>query len=320
MILVCGEALIDLVPVVAEGEPLAYAPRTGGSPYNVALGLGRLGVPVGFFGRVSRDPFGQQLRDRLIAEGVDCRLLREGDEPTALAVVHLPPGREPVFAFYGDAAADTALTQADLPSTDELGAGVTALHLGSISLIREPGASAYERLMAREAGHRVISLDPNVRPGLIADPAAYRTRLERWTTLVDVIKVSQADLAWLYPDRPPFEAARMWLANGPSLVVMTRGSRGAVGMTGAGMAEVPGMAVVVSDTVGAGDSFMSALLGFLELRGRLNRAALESLDESDVRDSLVFANRAASLTCARSGAEPPTRAEMEGRFEPARQP
>ncbi len=320
MILVCGEALIDLVPVVAEGEPLAYAPRTGGSPYNVALGLGRLGVPVGFFGRVSRDPFGHQLRERLVAEGVDCRLLRDGDEPTALAVVHLPPGQEPAYAFYGDLAADAALAESDLPTSEDLDAGVTALHFGSISLIREPGASAYERLMTREAGHRVISLDPNVRPGLIADLAAYRTRLEGWMAGVDVIKVSQADLAWLYPDRPPIEAARRWLASGPSLAVMTRGSGGAVGITGAGMTEVPGMTVMVSDTVGAGDSFMSGLLGFLELHGLLGRSALASLDEGDVRDSLAFANRAASLTCTRSGAEPPTRAEMEERSGPVCRP
>lgn len=320
MILVCGEALIDLVPVVAEGEPLAYAPRTGGSPYNVALGLGRLGVPVGFFGRISRDPFGQQLRDRLIAEGVDCRLLREGDELTALAVVHLPPGQEPVYAFYGDAAADAALAEADLPTAEDLDAGVTALHFGSISLIREPGASAYERLMAREAGHRVISLDPNVRPGLIGDLVPYRTRLEGWTALVDVVKVSQADLAWLYPDRPPIEAAMRWLAGGPSLVVMTRGSGGAVGIAARATVEVPGTEVVVRDTVGAGNSFMSGLLGFLELHGLLSRSALASLDEGDIRESLVFANRAASLTCTRSGAEPPTRAEMDDRSAPVRRP
>ncbi len=309
MILLCGEALIDLVPVVTDGE-LAYLPRTGGSPYNVALGLGRLGVPVGFFGRVSGDPFGQLLRSRLVAEGVDCRLLRQGDEPTALAIVHLSPNQEPVFVFYGDGSADCTLSGDDLPSPDEL-AGTTALHFGSISLVREPGATVYEQLMRRESGRRVISLDPNVRPGLIGDRAAYRRRLEGWVALADIVKVSQADLAWLYPGQEPVDAARGLLAEGPSLVVVTRGAAGAVGITASGMVDVPGTPVIVRDTVGAGDAFTASLLGFLALRGRLDRARLRSLGEDDLRSCLVLANRAASITCTRSGAQPPTRAEVE---------
>jgi fructokinase len=309
MILICGEALIDLVPVVADGE-LAYAPRTGGSLYNVALGLGRLAVPVGFFGRVSTDPFGQLLRERLVSAGVDCTLLREGDEPTALAIVHLPPDHEPVFVFYGEGAADCTLTSDDLPSPEELGDAVTALHFGSISLVREPGATAYEQLLRREAGRRVISLDPNVRPSLISDRATYRRRLEAWVAMADIVKVSQADLAWLYPDRVPADAARDWLATGPSLVAVTRGAAGAVGITATGSIDVPGTPVRVRDTVGAGDAFTAGLLGFLALRGVLDRAALRFLGEEDLRPCLVGANRAASITCTRSGAQPPTRAEV----------
>ncbi len=308
MILVCGEALTDLVPVVADGE-LAYAPRTGGSPYNVALGLGRLGVPVGFFGRLSRDPFGQSLREGLVSEGVDCRLVRQGDEPTALAIVHLPPGQEPTFVFYGDGAADCTLSQADLPTPDELG-GATALHFGSISLVREPGATVYEELMRREAGSRVISLDPNVRPGLISDRAAYRRRFEGWAATADIVKVSQVDLAWLYPDRPPVDAARDLLEAGPALVAVTRGAAGAIGITATGTVDVPGTPVAVCDTVGAGDAFTAGLLGFLALRGVLDRLALRSLGEEDLRPCLVLANRTASITCTRSGAQPPTRVEV----------
>jgi fructokinase len=309
MILICGEALIDLVPVVADGE-LVYAPRTGGSPYNVALGLGRLEVPVGFFGRVSTDPFGWSLRERLVAAGVDCSLLRQGDEPTALAIVHLAPGQEPVFVFYGDGAADCTLTPDDLPSPGELGDAVEALHFGSISLVREPGATAYEQLMRRESGRRVISIDPNVRPGLIDDPDAYRQRLEGWVAMADLVKVSQADLTWLYPDRSPVDTARDWLAAGPSLVTVTRGAGGAVGITATGTVDVPGDPVVVSDTVGAGDAFTAGLLGFLALRGVLDRVALRTLGEQDLRPCLALANRAAAITCTRSGAQPPTRAEV----------
>ena len=309
MILVCGEALTDFVPSVANGE-LAYVPRTGGSPYNVALGLGRLGVSVGFLGRVSRDPFGEALRDGLVSEGVDCSLLRQGDEPTAIAIVHLPAGQEPAFVFYGDGAADCTLTADDLPTSEELGSATTTLHFGSISLVREPGATVYEQLMRREAGRRVLSLDPNVRPGLIRDRAAYRRRFESWVTLVDILKVSRVDLAWLYPDRSPLDAARALFAAGPSLVVVTRGAAGAVGITATGTVEVPVAPVDVCDTVGAGDAFTAGLLGFLELRGVLDRRALRSLDEEHLGGCLGQANRVASITCTRSGAQPPTRAEV----------
>ncbi len=310
MILVCGEALIDLVPVVANGET-AYAPRTGGSPFNVAIGLGRLGVPVGFFGRVSDDPFGRLLLDRLVADGVECPHLVTGREPTALAIVHLAPGEEPRFLFYGDEAADCMLTLDDAPTRAVLDRGVHALHFGSISLIREPGSAVYEWLMRRESRHRVLSLDPNVRPGLIRDRTSYSELLERLVALADIVKVSRADLAWLYPDRRPLEAAADWLSRGPSLVVMTRGEAGAIGMTPGASVDIPGIPVTVLDTVGAGDAFTAGLLGSLDLRGLLEAAALRALAPDDLRACLAFANRAASITCARSGAEPPTLAHVQ---------
>ena len=101
MIVVCGEALIDLVPM-SQGDEPAYVARAGGSSFNVAVGLGRLGAPVGFLGRLSTDPFGRMLRRRLLADGVDCHLVQEGDEPSTLAIVHLEAGAEPVYAFHGD--------------------------------------------------------------------------------------------------------------------------------------------------------------------------------------------------------------------------
>src|SRR5665811_1093706 len=173
MILVCGEALIDLVPVSGGDEP-AYVARAGGSSLNVAMGLGRLGAPVGFLGRVSTDHFGRMLRSRLEADGVDCRFVQEGDEPTTLAVVHLEAGTEPDFAFYGEGTADRMFRVEGLPADfpDE----VTALHLGSISLVREPGASAFEAVMRREHWRRVLTLDPNVRPSLVGEHTAYLAR------------------------------------------------------------------------------------------------------------------------------------------------
>lgn len=313
MILVCGEALIDLVPFAA-GEEVAYLPRTGGSPYNVAVGLGRLEVPVGFLGKVSEDPFGTLLRERLVTAGVDCSLLRTGPEPSALAVIHLTPGQEPQYAFYGDNAADSRLGPEDLPSTEALGSaastGIHAMHFGSISLVREPGASSYEALIRRESGRRVLSLDPNVRPGLIPDRSAFRRRLESWIELADIVKVSRADLSWLYEDRRPLDAARAWLSRGPALVVVTLGEAGAVALTAAGAVEVAGIPTCVRDTVGAGDAFTAGLLGFLDIRGLLQRDALHTLREEDLRWCLALANREASITCGRTGAEPPTLSEV----------
>jgi fructokinase len=307
MILVCGEALIDFVPLGQSAEP-AYEARPGGSLFNVAMGLGRLDVRVGFLGRLSRDPFGTMLRRRLETDGVDCRFVLEGDEPSTLAIVHLEAGAEPVFTFHGEGTADRLLEVADLP--EELPDEVSALHFGSISLVREPGASAYEALMRREQGRRLISLDPNVRPGLIGDHAAYLARLEGWAALSDLVKVSRADLAWLYPALAPEEAAAAWLARGPALVVVTRGHEGAVGLTASDRVEVPGRPVTVSDTVGAGDSFTAGLLASLHAAGRLDRAAIRDLTAAELRACLAFAAAAASITCTRAGAQPPTRAEM----------
>ncbi len=308
MILACGEALVDLVPVPC-GDETGYVPRGGGSSLNVAIGLGRLGTPVGFLGRVSRDHFGRKLRARLEENGVDVRYLLEGDEATTLAVVHLEPDSEPQFAFYGEGTADRLLTEDDLPAS--LPDDLVALHFGSISLVREPGASAFEALMRREHGRRVLSLDPNVRPSLIADRAAYLERLAGWLSLADIVKVSRADLGWLYPGRSPEAVAREWLALGPGLVVLTRGPEGAAAFAAAGEAAVPGVPTEVADTVGAGDAFTAGLLAWLHRSGRLDRAGVRTLSASSIHECLRHANAVAGLTCRRPGAEPPTRAEAE---------
>jgi fructokinase len=309
MILVCGEALIDLVPVAGASEP-TYVARGGGSLFNVAVGLGRLGIPTAFLGRLSRDPFGRQLRGALEAAGVDVRFVVEGGEPSTLAVVDVVEGAEPVFTFHGEGTADRLLCADDLP--DSLPDEVTALQFGSISLVREPGASVYEALMRREHGRRIIGLDPNVRPGLVGDRGAYLRRLEGWVALADLVKVSRADLAWLYPDVAADEVARRWLARGPAVVVVTRGGEGAVGLAPAGRVEVPGVAVAVADTVGAGDAFTAGLLAALADAGRLERGALRRTAAEELRAALAFANAAAAVTCTRPGAQPPAREEIEG--------
>jgi fructokinase len=307
MIVVCGEALVDLVPRPC-GEEVGYVARGGGSPYNVGIGLGRLGAQVGFLGRLSRDRFGRMLRERLVANGVDLRFAREGDELSTVAIVHLAAGEEPEFAFYGEGTADALFSPEELPV--DFPSEIDALHFGSISLLREPGASTYEACMRREHGRRVLSLDPNVRPGLIADRDAYVRRLESWVGLMDLVKVSGVDLAWLYPGLTVAAVVRRWLTSGPGLVVVTMGAEGALGSWAGGTVMSPGVAVTVADTVGAGDAFTSGLLAWLDERGVLSRDELRRMTAPAVGSCLTYANRVAALACTRTGAEPPTRAEM----------
>jgi fructokinase len=308
MIVVCGEALIDMSPTSCEGGR-GYVPRAAGSPLNVAVTLGRMRVPVAFFGRVSTDPFGRMLKARLKAGGVDPRYLREGPEPSTLAIVGIEDGREPEFVFYGEGTADRMLAPADLPDVPP--ADAAAIHFGSISLIREPGASTLEMLMRRESPRLVVTLDPNVRPGLIGDRAAYLTRLGGWLRLAHVVKVSRADLAWLHPGEAPEGVARRWLELGPSLVVVTLGADGSFGITRTVLVRTAGRPVRVVDTVGAGDAFMGGLLARLhDLRG-FTAEALERLEPGTVGDLLRYGGATAALTCERSGADPPGRAEVE---------
>ena len=308
MIGVCGEALIDFTPIELGGE-LAYKPIPGGSPCNVAIGLARLGKPTAFIGKLSNDPFGDILREHLTKNGVDLRWVVRGSEPTALAFVIPSADGGHDFAFYGDNTAEQSLTDADVPAAfpDD----VTALHFGSYSLMLGESARTYETLMRRESGSRVISLDPNVRPALFPDRALYRERIERLLRYATLVKASAEDLTWLYPREPHTDIAARWLAEGPSLVVVTLGENGAVGLSGDAVARVAGLPVEVADTVGAGDAFMSALLAWLDDGGLLERDALATLDEKTLTGALVYANRAAAITCTRQGANPPTRAQIQ---------
>jgi fructokinase len=309
VIVVGGEALVDLVP----GDPLdstvdgglrALLPRLGGGPYNVALAAGRLGVPTAFLSRVSTDRFGDAMVERLHASGVGTSLLQRGAEPTTLAVVALDAKGAARYTFYVDGTADRLVTDPG-PLPDE----VTALSLGTLGMVLEPGASAYEAVLRREAARGVLTvLDPNIREALITDPAAYRARFAAWLPDVRLLKISDDDAAWLTGGADPAAAAKTWIESGVDAVVLTRGADGLSVITDAGeLAHVPSRRVEVVDTIGAGDTVQGALLAWLTTH---EAADLRSLGADAWREALVFAAKAASITVSRSGAEPPTSADM----------
>jgi len=304
-VVVAGDALIDLTPTTTVRGHLAYEPHPGGSCLNVAVGLGRLGVPTAFLARLSSDAFGQMLRDHLVDSGVHPSYFVGTVDLTTLAAVHLRDG-EATYSFHAHDAADRGLLPEHLTP---LPPGA-ALHLGSIALMLEPVASTLEWLLRREAGRRVISLDPNIRPGLISNRISYIDRFEGWMRLIDILKVSRGDLAWLYPRLSEDGAISVWHAAGIPLVVVTHGEHGAVASTPLGSATVEAPKVPVVDTVGAGDAFMSGALAHLHERGLLNRDALRSLDTAGLEQMLQDACLVASNTCTRAGADPPRRRDL----------
>jgi fructokinase len=310
MILCCGEALVDFVPM--QGSKPGYQPVPGGSSYNTSVALSRLGVPVSFFSKVSKDFFGEMLISYLHSNGVETGMVLRSDQPTTLAFVSLPEGEaaEPQFAIYATGAADRSLSVDELPV--ELPPAVRHLHFGSISLVLEPGASAHEALMKREKDRLTLSLDPNIRPALIPDRDAYRRRFESWLRMMDVVRLSLADLSWLYPGEEAERVAQSWLERGLSMCVLTKGSQGAVAFTGRGIrAQVEAPATRVVDTVGAGDTFAAAVLAYLHETGRIGKLeSITDLSQAELRACLEFAARAASINCTRPGADPPYRNEL----------
>ncbi|MEW2562857.1 carbohydrate kinase family protein [Streptomyces griseorubiginosus] len=300
MIVVAGEALIDLVPQ-GRGALASLKPALGGGPYNTAVALGRLGSPTAFCSRVSLDAFGDALLDGLREAGVDVSAVQRGTEPTTLAVASIDDGGSAAYSFYVDGTADRLFTApAALPS------GTRAVSFGTCSLVLEPGASAYEELLRAAAAQGVFTaLDPNIRAGLIPDADSYRARFKSWLPSVSLLKLSEEDALWL--GGTPQE----WLAAGPSAVVVTHGGDGLSVFTRDGSAlPVPGEKVDVVDTIGAGDTVNAALLHGLAALDALSPAALAALRVDDWTRLLRFAARAAAITCSRAGAEPPYAAEV----------
>jgi fructokinase len=311
MILVCGEALFDLFLGEQTGIAIGAQAVAGGSPFNVAIGLARLGHHVGFFGGIARDRLGDALFDLLATEGVDTRFVPRKDLSTTLSVVAYGEDGSPRYSFYGAGAADRMVTPADLPAT--LPDSVKAITFGSYAIAVDPVGETLLRLAERESGRRVISIDPNLRPTVVGDLAAWDARFARFLPTATLIKASEEDIDIAYGGKRSVpHVARAWLEAGPACVIVTRGGNGAVAfLRDGGVVDLPGRPVKVVDTVGAGDTFHAALLAALDDQGRLSPAGIAGLSREALGEAVSFAILASSITCTRRGADLPTRADIE---------
>jgi fructokinase len=314
VIVVAGEVLVDLV-VRADGRVDA---RLGGGPYNTARTLARLGAATTFFGGLADDRFGRLLRGALDAEGVAIGVAGPSAAPTTLALVDLDQAGVASYAFYltGTAAADldypalAAAFHATLAGAPATAGPAVAVHVGALGLVMEPIGSAVERLLLADVPpDALVMLDPNCRPGAVADRAAYLGRIGRIAARADVVKASVEDIAYLYPG-PPAEAAELLLAAGPALVLVTDGPRPARAFLPGAVLTVEVPAVDVVDTIGAGDAFGGGFLAWWSAND-LTRADLKR--PSLVRAAVQAAAAAAAATCGRAGADPPTLADLQAR-------
>jgi len=303
VIVVCGEALIDMIH---NGDGTQRA-APGGGPFNTARALARLGVPTAFLGRLSDDAFGRELAGLLKADGVNLELASIGHENTTIAIADVDSEGFAEYEFLVQGTSAPNLTIDALP--ERLALDVNALHLGTLGLVLEPLASTLVELLHQEHDGRLVMLDPNIRTGLIPE-SEYRERLREVISQSTIVKASESDVGWLYPGLDLETAAAQMLGDGVRLVVITLGARGALGVHRDFSLSVKSPEVHVVDTIGAGDAFGAALLAWLHDHGAIGTEL--SLERDELKAALDYACLAAALTCARAGADPPTKSEMDG--------
>ncbi len=307
MIVVSGEALMDVFAAGETPTGMSLDARIGGSPLNVAIGLARLAQPVAFFGALSTGFLGDRLMAALAAEGVGTGCTVRLDAPTTLGLVGLDVRGVPSYAFYGAGAADRLLPAGALAAVPTQ---ADAYHFGSYAMVVEPVAGTQRALVEREAARSVVAYDPNVRLNVEPGLQRWRDTLAWMLPRTTLLKISDEDLQLLFPGEPADKLAARWLEAGVAVVVVTRGGEGAWAWTPRGHVEVPPVPVEVVDTVGAGDTFQAALLVALAEAELLSRAALREIPLPALEAALRFAAQAAAITCSRRGADLPRRAEL----------
>jgi len=290
---VCGEVLIDVLPT---------GPVVGGGPANTAKALARLGHDVDFIDGISTDAFGVMARKELERDGVGLALSLSSDKPTCTATVTLDAHGSASYEFLIDGTATFDFAHSWLPDPERLKPSV--LHIGTLVTIVEPASSILYDWAVKTAEFAPIVFDPNVRTSVVGDHKAYWAAVEKWVEISSVIKLSDDDISWLYPDESMDEVAQRWIANGASLVVVTRGAKGIFGYTEHGFEEVDGAKVVVVDTVGAGDT-----VGAILVEGIVTHS-VDGLQGQVLNAVLHRAAIAAGITVSRAGAQPPRLHEL----------
>ena len=290
---VCGEVLIDVLPT---------GPVVGGGPANTAKALARLGYAVDFIDGISTDAYGVSARKELERDGVGLSLALNSEKPTCTATVTLDPQGSATYEFVIDGTATFDFADSWLPDPERLKPSV--LHIGTLVTIVEPASSILYKWAVKTAEFAPIVFDPNVRSSVVADRDKYRASVEKWVGISSVVKLSDDDISWLYPDQSMHEVAKGWIAGGVSLVVITRGAHGIIGYTEHGFEEVESAKAAVVDTVGAGDT-----VGAILVESIINHS-VSGLQGQVLNAVLHRAAIAAGITVSRAGAQPPRLHEL----------
>ncbi len=313
MIIICGDVLIDFIPDKTKDGVDCYCPVPGGSCANIAVAIGRLGGEVGFMGGISTDFWGEKLMDFLESSNVNVRYVARGNQQTTLAFVELG-NEEPAYAFYDENTVSRLWVRSQSPGfTDD----INLIHIGSTSLIEPPISESCEQMFRAEKGKRILSIDPNCRPSNTHHPAVYRARMTRLTGMADIIKLSKSDLEFLLPDITIEDAAKNWIEQGTSIVIITRGNQGVLCYIAdyAAIEVAPNYIDHVVDSIGAGDTFMAAILAYLQKKGILTLDKIKNIDPDEIREALEYASVAAAMICERRGANPPWGKEVLERMQ-----
>ena len=292
--------LIDLIPG-ADGVRVAHV---GGGPANTAKALARLGHDVHFIDGISSDEYGQMARKELLDDEVKLDLALKSDKPTCTAEVTLAADGGASYVFTIDGTATFDFNESWLPDASRYKPQV--LHIGTLVTIIEPASSVLYDWAVKVNEFAPIVFDPNIRPSVVGDRLRYAAAVEKWAAISSVIKLSDDDMKWLYPDESFESVAQRWIAQGASVVVITRGTDGLIGFSSAGSVEVPGVKIEVADTVGAGDTVGAILVEAMVEKG------LENLTGEVLKATLHRAAVAAGITCSRKGAQPPYKHELKG--------
>jgi fructokinase len=302
MIICAGESLIDMVSF--RGEP-EYTPHVGGSNFNSSIALGRLGSNSYYFGAISNDSYGELIEDCLRGSNVKEDFIIKTNRPTTLAYADVVDGIAE-YTFVDEHSAGRMLDQTSLKPFVKRVIKAKALLVGGISLQAEPCGSSWQWLIEQVSGHLPIYLDVNIRPDFIENKRSYFDRFVRLTSKVDIVKISEDDYRYLYGAQDFNKVSKDWLNNGVKLVIFTLGAEGSKVIYDNGK-EVfaKSKKVDVVDTIAAGDTFNAGFLLSLDEQGLLDRESLDIISDTQLEKALTFANKVASFTVTKKGANPP---------------